>query len=999
MQGKKRYLVIALFLILGLTTFTFANPKEELSSQKKSSSESEKITSDKKENKSYADAIEAVEEAEANPTEANVVTARNEITTANDATPAQVQELQTRITVVEESIDVAALVTEVETLAEVEETREEAREKYQTAETEVNKLTDGDVKTNLQTRLVKVSRLLNDTTAPSVTGIDEDKPTNKNEIVYVSDEFLNVVTIDGVEYTQDDFTTEDDTIKFQKKITKEGTHTVVATDKLGNSTKKTFVIDKTAATAEVTKSNNDKGTNQDVTVTLKTNEEIVAPEGWTVVTEGTEFTNVYSENGKYEVTIMDKAGNETTVKFEVKRIDKVAPSATVTMSNKNGSQSTNEDVTVTLVSNEAIYKPEGWTEVSTNKEHEFTKVYSENGKYEVVITDKGGNTTTVKFEVKRIDKIAPVVTVVEPNKYQLEVYSEYVDKGYSAYDVVDKDVSNTIKITYQFQAKASSNWEVVDKLDTSKLGTYKLTYTANDKAGNTAKGTRVVEIVDTTAPLLTLNGEKTLTLEAGIDTYEELGATATDNYDETVENIQPNFIHYRDKDGNFIGKVDKVDTTKPGEYKIQYTHTDSNLNVGLDATRADHAYVLRVVNVVDTINPTLTIKDDAVGSNPYSKISFKLSDSNQIDYFELNGTKFDRTNAKYSDANYQNIKSALIEGENTIVLYDTYGNKTEQKFIIDWTLPQVITESQEYETKDGGRTKVTIQFSEELNASPGQGWYKDNSKENTYYKHYYRAKEYTVTFKDLALNENSYTIKINENISTVNVLNVTEDISLVDQPFYNVNENTTAVTINGNGKTVTQTVTSDEKFNWTESGSRPTMGNMFSSKNGSKLTINDLTFKGTVQSISLGNYLNYKVVGLPATYNFNTELNNVNVIGLNVVSYSAGISPAVVIYGTATLNNTNIYDTKLSELDTDPMWPVYDLAVVNYTNTTINGGHIGSIYAWKHAKLVIKAGSTVDSINVTLGTPATNIVVEEGATVGKIITSTGEMTFDEWQAA
>ncbi len=111
MQGKKRYLVIALFLILGLTTFTFANPKENLSSQKKSSSKSEKITSAKKENKSYADAIEAVKEAEAKPIEANVVTARNEITTANDATPKQVQELQNRINVVEEGATVGKIIT------------------------------------------------------------------------------------------------------------------------------------------------------------------------------------------------------------------------------------------------------------------------------------------------------------------------------------------------------------------------------------------------------------------------------------------------------------------------------------------------------------------------------------------------------------------------------------------------------------------------------------------------------------------------------------------------------------------------------------------------------------------------------------------------------------------------------------------------------------------------------------------------------------------------
>ena len=712
-----------------------------------------------------------------------------------------------------------------------------------------------------------------DTTAPSITGVDEEKPTNKNEIVYVSDKFLMTVTIDGVEYTRDDFTVSDngENFTFQKKITKEGTHTVIATDKYGNTTTKTFVIDKTAATAEITYSiteltnknitvtltaseevelvnsgtwnpasgyatvfkkaysknttqtvtlrdkagnestvevkieNIDKTapvielvysttelTNSGVFVNLKSNEPIKELSGWRKISD-TEYQKAYSTNYTQDVTVEDLAGNTTTVTVKIENIDKTAPEGEVTTSNKNGLQSTNQDVTATLKTTEAIVTPEGWTVVTEGTE--FTKVYSENTKVTLEIVDLAGNKATVKFEVKRIDKVAPTITVVEPNKYQLEVHSEYVDKGYSAYDAVDKDVTNLVKIAYQFQAKGSSNWEVVDKLDTSKLGTYKLTYTAYDKAGNTAKGTRVVEIVDTTAPLLTLNGEKTLTLEAGIDTYEELGATATDNYDETVENIQPEYIHYRDKDGNLekvttvdttkvgtykivythtdtngnvgvdasradhnyvmrtvvvqdttsplltlngeksltleagvdtykelgatatdnydetitniqpeyihyrdkdgnLEKVTTVDTTKVGTYKIVYTHTDANGNVGVDASRADHEYVMRTVVVQDTINPTVTVKEESVGTEPYySSISFSLSDSNKIDYFEVNGTKFDRTDAKYSDANYQNIKSALVAGENTIVLYDTAGNKTEKTFYMDWTAPTVTAHS------------------------------------------------------------------------------------------------------------------------------------------------------------------------------------------------------------------------------------------------------------------------------------------------------------------
>ena len=274
---------------------------------------------------------------------------------------------------------------------------------------------------------------------------------------------------------------------------------IKAVDAAGNvtevySTSGAYNIDNEDLVVTVSKSNNDKSTNQDVVVTLVGNKPISA-EGWTQVSDNT-IQKVYSENGKYSVVATDKNGNQVTVNFEVKRIDKVAPEATVVKSNND--KSTNQDVTVTIVANEAIYKPEGWTEVTTNKEHEFTKVYSENGKYSVVITDKAGNETTINFEVKRIDKVAPVMTVISPNRYEIEQGSVYVDKGYSAWDAVDKDVTNLVQISYRFIAAGTGDYVSVPEIDTNKIGQYVVTYTAYDKAGNSSQSTRVVEIVPKT---------------------------------------------------------------------------------------------------------------------------------------------------------------------------------------------------------------------------------------------------------------------------------------------------------------------------------------------------------------------------------------------------------------------------------------------------------------------------------------------------------------------
>ena len=50
-------------------------------------------------------------------------------------------------------------------------------------------------------------------------------------------------------------------------------------------------------------------------------------------------------------------------------------------------------------------------------------------------------------------------------------------------------------------------------VDTSVAGTYSITYTATDAAGNTGTATRTVTVVDTTAPVITVT--------AGTDTVEQ----------------------------------------------------------------------------------------------------------------------------------------------------------------------------------------------------------------------------------------------------------------------------------------------------------------------------------------------------------------------------------------------------------------------------------------------------------------------------------------------
>lgn len=249
------------------------------------------------------------------------------------------------------------------------------------------------------------------------------------------------------------------------------------------------------------------------------------------------------------------------------------------------------------------------------------------------------------------------------------------------------------------------------------------------------------------------------------------------------------------------------------------------------------------------------------------------------------------------------------------------------------------------------------------------------------------------------------------------VMNLTDDVIMVDDTIIREYTTTEPYTVEGNGKTVTMVASSVNTFDWIENGTIPLQSMIFSSGDGSLATVNDLTITGTMQSVMAGHYIS-------STDNrHNTVFNNVNIVDAEVVSFSENISPALTIYGTMTMNNCKVYGTTLSPMDTDPMWPVYDVAVVNYTNTTMNDCQIGSIFVWNQAKLTIADGTEVDTMvirgnmnttkyGVTIQAGAAvdvidvsaiankakvNITIEDGATVGKVVANGVEYaTLQDW---
>jgi len=174
------------------------------------------------------------------------------------------------------------------------------------------------------------------------------------------------------------------------------------------------------------------------------------------------------------------------------------------------------------------------------------------------------------------DTTAPVITLLGNATVTITAGDTYVDAGATASDDTDGDITTNIV--------------TVNPVDANTPDTYIITYNVSDAASNSAiEVTRTVIVeafVDTTAPVITLNGTSPTTIAQDI-AYVDRGATAVDNRDGDIT-------------GNIVA-TGSVNTAVPGEYSITYNVDDS---AGNSATP-----VVRVVNVVESSEVPITDRE------------------------------------------------------------------------------------------------------------------------------------------------------------------------------------------------------------------------------------------------------------------------------------------------------------------------------------------------------------------------------------------------------
>lgn len=153
----------------------------------------------------------------------------------------------------------------------------------------------------------------------------------------------------------------------------------------------------------------------------------------------------------------------------------------------------------------------------------------------------------VLYQTVYLDNKSAIQLTIKGEDTTLELLSSYEEAGAKA-TFRGKDITD--KITTK------------GTVDTTKVGTYPVTYTVKYKnKKSTVK--RNVHVVDTTLPELELVGDQTIKLYVG-DVWTDPGVKAIDNYD-----------------GDISSKVQvsqAVNTETPGTYPITYTVTDTSGN-------------------------------------------------------------------------------------------------------------------------------------------------------------------------------------------------------------------------------------------------------------------------------------------------------------------------------------------------------------------------------------------------------------------------------------
>ena len=410
------------------------------------------------------------------------------------------------------------------------------------------------------------------------------------------------------------------------------------------------------------------------------------------------------------------------------------------------------------------------------------------GSYTVTynVTDSDGNAAAeVTRTVNVIDDVVPVITLTGDTPVTVEVGSTYTDAGATATDNLDGDITNSIV--------------VVNSVNTTKLGTYTVTYNVADSNGNAAvEVTRTVNVVDTTKPVITVSGTNPDTAEASPSTTTTQTTRVTHTDASVYITKSGGTINIRDDKWSLDESIDTKLHELNGTLLVNGSQ-QNNVLYTITGRKATGTYIKYYVNP----NPSFVTNGDRSITTTYDVTTTNTETE-----------EYDDSGATASDNYDGDITSDIVTVNNvnrgTVGTYtvtynvtDSSGNSADQKTrtvnVVDTTSPV-----------------ITLVGSASLNVDSGSDYNDAGATASDSFEGNLTTSIVTVNPVNTSL-AGSYTITYNvtdssgnaatEVTRTVNVVDATPPVITGSQNV-NVNENETSV----------GTYTANESVTWSLSG-------------------------------------------------------------------------------------------------------------------------------------------------------------------------------------
>ncbi|MFW3585769.1 putative Ig domain-containing protein [Staphylococcus caprae] len=389
--------------------------------------------------------------------------------------------------------------------------------------------------------------------------------------------------------------------------------------------------------------------------------------------------------GSYPITVTttDASGNKTETKFTIAVVDTTKPTVTAIKDQTKEVNTSIDSITIEAtdnsgqaVTNKVSGLPAGVSFDSATNTISGTPTKVGNYPITVTTTDAEGNETTTSFTIEVVDKTAPTVTSIKDQTKEVNtaidsIKIEATDNSGQA--VINKVSGLPDGVTFDSETNTISGTP-------TKVGSYPITVMTTDSSGNETKTNFIIEVVDTTSPVVTSIVDQTKEVNTSIDSIK---IEATDNSGQAVTNKVsglPEGVSF-DSETNTISGT----PTKVGNYPITVTTTDASGN---------EMTTKFTIKVVDTISPVVTsITDQTKEVNTaIDSIKIEATDNSGQDVTNKvsglpSGVSFN------SDTN--TISGTPTKVGNypiTVTTTDASGNKTETKFtieVVDKTAPTV----------------------------------------------------------------------------------------------------------------------------------------------------------------------------------------------------------------------------------------------------------------------------------------------------------------------